>query len=103
MRPTAPLNLPAKLSIAALCVLGLLGGSLIVAHSGFETSPRRGGTPTFVPVPEAYLIAGIMYLMSCLALTVLLRSRATSRWATGAAFSGYLVIAWQLVRVLSQG
>ena len=101
MHPTTPLTLPAKLSIAALCVLGLLGGSLIVAHSGFETSPRRGGTPTFVPLPEAYVIVAILYLMSCLALLVLLRSRATSALATVAAFGGYILIAWQLVRVLS--
>ena len=103
MYPTTPLNLPAKLSIAALCVLGLLGGSLIVAHAGFETSPRRGGTPTFVPVPEAYILAAVMYLMSCLAMLVLLRSRTTSFSVTLAALFGYVVAAWQTVRVLSPG
>lgn len=99
--PNPPLNVPAKLSIAALLVLGLLGGSLIVAHSGFETSPRRGGSSTFVPAPEAYVIAVVLYLMSCLALAALLREWKAAKAISVAAFAGYGVIAWGLVHVLS--
>ncbi|RFC34874.1 MAG: hypothetical protein DID92_2727744306 [Candidatus Nitrotoga sp. SPKER] len=57
MSETSTLSLSARISIAALFVLGLLGGTLIVAYSGYETSPRRGETPVFVPAPEAYAIA----------------------------------------------
>ncbi|MGV8805461.1 MAG: hypothetical protein ACWA6Y_10920 [Polaromonas sp.] len=101
MKPQPPLNLPARLSIAALVLLGLIGGSLIVAHSGFETSPRRGGTPTFVPAPEAYVLALIMYLMSSLALIALLRNRNTSRQAIAAALCAYVAIAASLVAALA--
>lgn len=88
------LNLPAKLSIAALALLGLLGGSLIVAHAGFETSPRRGGASTFVPVPEAYILSAVMYLMSCLALLVLLRDRQASTTTMVLAVGAYVAAAW---------
>lgn len=94
------MTLPAKLSIAALCLLGLLGGSLVVAYAGFETSPRRGGTPTFVPAPQAYVMAVIMYLMSCMALLALLRDLGSSIGATAGAFGVYGLLAWLLVEVL---
>ncbi|MFC7433415.1 hypothetical protein ACFQNJ_02700 [Hydrogenophaga bisanensis] len=100
MNTRLPLTLPAKLSIAALCLLGLLGGSLVVAYAGFETSPRRGGTPTFVPAPQAYVMAVVMYLMSCLALLALLRDRGSSIGATVGAFGVYGLLAWLLVEVL---
>lgn len=93
-------NLPLRLSIAALFILGLVGGTLIVAYSGFETSPRRGGTPVFVPAPEAYIIAAAMYAMSCLAMLALLRSNTTSLLWAGVAVAGYVVLAWLLVRVV---
>jgi len=99
--PTPPLNARAKLSIAALLILGLLGGSLIVAHSGFETSPRRGGSSTFVPAPEAYVIAVALYLMSCLALAALLREWKAAKTISVAAFAACGLIAWGLVHVLS--
>ena len=93
-------NLPLRLSIAALFILGLVGGTLIVAYSGFETSPRRGGTPVFVPAPEAYIIAAAMYAMACLAMLALLRSKTTSLLWAGVAVAGYAVLAWLLVRVV---
>ena len=101
MKPRSPLNLPAQLSIAALVTLGLVGGSLIVAHSGFETSPRRGGTSTFVPAPEAYLLAAVMYLMSCLAMLALLRNCDTSRPVIAAAFCAYAAVATSLIGALA--
>ena len=93
-------NLPLRLSIAALFILGLVGGTLIVAYSGYETSPRRGGTPVFVPAPQAYIIAAAMYAMSCLAMLALLRNKTTSLLWAGVAVAGYVVLAWLLVRVV---
>lgn len=101
MKPTPPLNLPAQLSIGALAVLGFVGSTLVVAHSGFETSPRRGGPSTFVPLPEAYIMAGIMYLMSCVAMLALLRDRKVSLAVTVAAFGTHLLAAVLLVRFLA--
>jgi len=92
-------NLPLRLSIAALFILGLIGGTLIVAYSGFETSPRRGGTPVFVPAPQAYIIAAAMYAMSCLAMLALLRSKTTSLFWAAVAVAGYVALAWVFVRV----
>jgi len=100
MLHTPPLNLPARVSVAALFVLGLAGGTLIVAYSGFETSPRRGGTPVFVPAPEAYVIAAVMYVMSCLAMLALLRDRNTSPVLSVAAVAAYPVVAWALVQAV---
>ncbi|MDD5479123.1 hypothetical protein [Rhodoferax sp.] len=102
MKQPPPLNLPAQISIAALGVLGLLGGSLIVAYAGFQTSPRRGGTPTFVPAPEAYVMAAIMYLMSCIAVLVLLRHHQFSKLAIAVAFGVYVAAAAALVGVLAR-
>lgn len=101
MKPQQPLTLPAQLSVAALVLLGLIGGSLIVAHAGFETSPRRGGTPTFVPAPEAYVLAVVMYLMSGLAMIALLRHRNSSKRAIAMALCAYVAIAASLVAVLA--
>ncbi|HET7773327.1 MAG TPA: hypothetical protein VFK82_05835 [Burkholderiaceae bacterium] len=73
MKPSPTLTPAAQFFIAALVVLGLLGGSLIVAHSGFETSPKRGGASVFVPAPQAYVMAAIMYAMGFVGLLALLR------------------------------
>ena len=91
--PAPPLNLPAQISVAALCILGLLGGTLIVAYSGFETSPRRGGVPVFVPAPQAYILAATMYGMSCLAMLALLRNRTKSFSWSAFAVAGYVLLA----------
>lgn len=101
MTPRPPLDLPARLSVATLVLLGLLGGSLIVAYSGFETAPRRGGTSTFVPAPEAYILAATMYLMSGLAMLVLLRNRDVSKPVIAGALCAYVAIAAALVGMLA--
>lgn len=75
----------AQVAVASIVVLGLLGGSLIVAHAGFGTSPHRGGPSTFVPAPQAYLLAVIMYGMSAVGLMALLQNRKTSRMTTAIA------------------
>jgi hypothetical protein len=78
VKQQSPLSLPLQLSIGALVLLGMVGGSLIVANSGFETSPRRGGSPTFVSAPEAYALAAVMYAMSGTAAIALFRNRTNS-------------------------
>jgi hypothetical protein len=46
-------------SVTALCVLGMLGGCLIVSGSGFTTSSKGGEWQIFVPAPQAYIMAAI--------------------------------------------
>ena len=101
MSTSPALSLPVQISIGALVVLGMLGGSMIVAHSGFETSPRRGGASTFVPVPEAYVIAAFLYLMSAIGLVVLLRNRKIPLRATAVALCWYAAAAALMVVLLS--
>ena len=97
MKPTPPLGPAARFFVAALVLLGLVGGSLVVAHAGFETSPRRGGPTTFVPAPQAYLMTAVMYGMSCIALLALLRDRRVSARVTAAAMGCWVLAAAGLV------
>jgi len=78
MKPPLVLTPAVQFFVAAIVLLGLVGGSLIVAHSGFATSPRRGGPSTFVPAPQAYLLAATMYAMSFVGMLALLRNRKAS-------------------------
>lgn len=87
---SSPTLTPAvRFFVVALVVLGLVGGSLIVAHSGFETSPKRGGASVFVPAPQAYVMAAIMYAMGFIGMLALLRHRGAGRlgvWLGAALF-----------------
>jgi len=78
MKPPFVLSTAVQFFVAAIVLLGLVGGSLIVAQSGFGTSPRRGGPSTFVPAPQAYLLAAVMYSMSFIGTLALLRNRSAS-------------------------
>ena len=51
----------------------MLGGCLIAAGSGFTASGKRGDWQIFVPAPQAYIMAAIMFVMSGLALLWLLQ------------------------------
>jgi hypothetical protein len=100
MKPSNPLNPAAQAAVAALVLLGLLGGSLILAHGGFATSPKRGGTSIFVPMPEAGLLAATLYGMSCIGLLALLRHWRASWRVQVVAWGGYVGVAVGLVALL---
>ncbi len=101
MKSRVILSLGAQLAVAALVLLGIFGGSLIVAHSGFGTSPRHGGTSTFVPAPQAYFLAAIMYAMAAIALLALLQSRKSSRKTTAIAVAVGIGVAVMTAMVLA--
>ncbi|MDP4301525.1 hypothetical protein [Leptothrix discophora] len=90
----------AQAAVAALVLLGLFGGCLIVAYAGFATSPKRGGYSTFVPVPEAYLLAATLIGMSGTGLLVLLRHRHASHTACALAGLVYVAVAAVLTSIL---
>ena len=70
------MNRGAQLAVMALVVLGLVGGALILVHSGFATLPKTGGVQSvFVPLPEAYLLAAAIYGQSFINILTLLRAR----------------------------
>lgn len=97
---TPPVPGPAQVAIAAIVLLGMVGGCLILAHSGFETSPRRGGHSVFVPAPQAYLLAAAMYGMSSIGLLALLRVWQVAARVMVLAGVFYLFVAWGLVQLL---
>lgn len=97
-----PLSTAAKISIAALVLLGMIGGSLIVAHGGYETSPKGGGAPVFVPAPQGFVVAAMMYGMSVLGMVSLLRARHQSRTTVASAIALYAIVAVVFVFVLGR-
>ena len=96
-----PLSPGAQLAVAALVVLGAVGGGLIVAYSGFGTSPKYGGPSTFVPAPQAYFLAAVMYSVSVIGMLALLQSWQSSWHLTALAVVLYAGVATLLVLVLT--
>jgi hypothetical protein len=101
MKPALVLSPAVQFFVAAIVVLGLIGGSLIVAHSGFATSPRRGGPSTFVPAPQAYLLAATMYAMSFIGMLALLRNRQASSLTVSLAVCFFAFVAAGIVAALA--
>lgn len=60
-------------SVSSLALLGLIGGCLIFAQGGFTSSSKRGEWSVFVPPPQAYVMAAIMFALSTIAVVWLLR------------------------------
>lgn len=89
------------LSILALGLLGMLGGCLILAENGFTTSSKRGEWSTFVPAPQAYVMAAIMFSMSVLAVIWLLKQSKASIPSYAASFLLYLAATFTLTRFLA--
>jgi len=95
------LSSAAQVSVAAIVLLGMVGGSLIVAHGGFETSPKHGGHSVFVPAPEGYFMAATMYGMSILGMIALIREW---RWSgTALALALILYVALAVAFILGVG
>lgn len=101
MKPPLVLTPAVQFFVAAIVLLGLIGGSLIVAHSGFATSPRRGGPSTFVPTPQAYFLAVIMYAMSFVGMLALLRGRQASALMGSLSAGLFAAVAASLVAAFS--
>ena len=100
MKPVENLGRGAQLAIFALVILGLIGGCLIIAYSGFETSPKtRGVHRVFVPLPQAYLMTAAMYGQSIIGMVVLLRNRKTSFMGIFLSCLGYVAVASTLINI----
>jgi hypothetical protein len=99
-KPSPVLSPAVQGFVAAIVLLGLVGGSLIVGYAGFATSPKRGGLSTFVPVPEAYFLAATMYGMSFIGMLALLRALQVSRSVLVVALVMYVFVAAALPEAL---
>ncbi|MCB1956485.1 MAG: hypothetical protein KDG55_12460 [Rhodocyclaceae bacterium] len=87
-------------SVVSLGLLGLIGGSLVLAQDGFTTSSRHGTWSVFVPAPQAYLMAAILFALSALALVWILqqvRARPSLYLASGALYGGAVVLLTRLL------
>ncbi len=100
MKPSTAPGVGAQVAIAAVVLLGITGGSLILAQSGFTTAPKRGGPSVFVPAPQAYLLAAILYAMSAIGLLALLRTWQAARPAVAGAAVTWVVVAVAFVWVM---
>jgi hypothetical protein len=102
MKPSPVPGAGAQLAIAALVLLGMVGGCLVLAQSGVATSPKRGGPSVFVPAPQAYLLVAILYAMSAIGLSVLLRVWQAARLAIAGAAVTWILVAAAFVRLLTE-
>lgn len=91
-------QLAAVLSLAAL---GLVGGCLILAQGGFTTASKRALSPIFVPAPQAYVMAAIMFAMSVVAALWVCQQVRARRTVCLAALMGYGVAIVVLTKVLA--
>jgi hypothetical protein len=78
MKPRPPLGLGAQVAVAAMVILGMVAGTLIVAHAGYSSSPKRGGVTVFVPAPQAYFLAAPLFGMSVIGWVALIWERRQS-------------------------
>ena len=81
MRST-PVDGLAQLAVAALCLLGIIGGWLILVVGGFTHAPHRySKEATFVDGPAAAVMAIIFFALAVIGVVVLLRARkCRARW-----------------------
>ena len=88
-------------SITTLAVLGLIGGCLIVAGNGFTTSNKHARWQVFVPTPDAYIMASIMFALSGIAMLWLLQQAKLRVSGLVICATTYIGVAIVLTRSLS--
>ncbi|HEX8882940.1 MAG TPA: hypothetical protein VF797_00435 [Noviherbaspirillum sp.] len=75
MPSSTPLSLPARCSIAALALLGISGGWLILLSGGFQHQLHRYSRETIsVTGAPAWLMAAIMFALGAVGALALLRA-----------------------------
>lgn len=92
-------------SVCSLGLLGLIGGCLILSQDGFTTSSKRGHWSVFVPTPQAYVMAAIMFALSVLALLWLLqqaRARNSTYLICATGYCGAVIGLTRLLAVVIQ-
>ena len=81
MQTKPPLSLPARIAIAALALLGLIGGWMIVITGGFHHGYRYSKETIFINGGLALVMAAIMFLMATVAFASLLQAeRVKAGW-----------------------
>lgn len=88
-------------AVFSLALLGLVGGCLIFSQDGFTTSGKRGEWSIFVPTPQAYVMAAIMFALSILAILWLLQQVRAKPSTYILTFGGYCGAALMLTKILA--
>lgn len=92
MKDVRPLSLPALFSVAALVLLGMAGGWLILLFGGFHHRLHRyTGDTVFVTGAPALLMAALMFSLAVLGALVLVRARGAGLFAQVLACSAVLL------------
>lgn len=80
MRPAPTPSGAALVAVAALAVLGLIGGWLILLSDGFHHAPHRYTNQTiFVSGPPATVMAAILFALSAVAVAALVQAFGSAR------------------------
>lgn len=75
------LSLPARIAIAALAVLGEVGGWLILVNQGFHQGRKHSKETIFIDGPSALLMAALFLIMAAVAVAALLQAqRESAAW-----------------------
>ena len=81
MKPSQTLSKGALVAVAALCLLGLIGGWLILLSGGFHhMTTRYSKESVFVDGAPALLMATISFMMSVIAVAAFLQAINSSRF-----------------------
>jgi hypothetical protein len=89
-------------SVASLGVLGMLGGCMVIAFGGFTASGKYGSWEVFVPAPQGYIMAVIMFSFSVLAVVWLLQQAKARVAGYVMAAVAYVASSIILVRLLKE-
>ena len=88
-------------AVASLTFFALVGGCLVLAQGGFTTSSKRGHWSIFVPAPQAYVMAAIMFTLSVLGMLWLLQQVQASRLTCLVAVAWYSSATYALTKALA--
>jgi hypothetical protein len=88
-------------AVFALTFFALMGGCFVLAQDGFTTTSKRGNWSIFVPAPQAYVMAAIMFTLSLLGAVWLLQQSKTSRSVWLIATAGYACAAFAMTKALA--
>ncbi len=87
-------------SVIALALLGMVGMCLIFAEQGFTTSSKRTNWSVFVPLPQAYIMAGIMFALSSIAVLWLLQEAKANLLGYAVTIAAYILASIFLTELL---
>lgn len=88
-------------AVLFLAFFALVGGCLILAQDGFTTSSKRGHWSVFVPAPQAYVMAAIMFALSILGIIWLLQQVRASHSTCLISVAGYGCAVFVLTKTLA--